>query len=104
VVLGSWGFQLCNSGARTLLPLSAPHATRLTAHHTPSTPLPRARPRQEFRKGFAMGDRLLRPAMVQVSFTDKPAETPAAETQEESEGEGEGGAAAAEQQQQQAGQ
>lgn len=59
---------------------------------------------QEFRKGFAMGDRLLRPAMVQVSFTDKPAETPAAETQEESEGEGEGGAAAAEQQQQQAGQ
>ncbi|KIZ07929.1 molecular chaperone GrpE [Monoraphidium neglectum] len=38
---------------------------------------------QEFRKGFAMGDRLLRPAMVQVSFTDKPAEVPAAETQEE---------------------
>jgi hypothetical protein len=30
-----------------------------------------------------MGDRLLRPAMVQVSFTDKPAEVPAAETQEE---------------------
>lgn len=31
-----------------------------------------------------MGDRLLRPAMVQVSFTDKPAETPAAETVENS--------------------
>jgi hypothetical protein len=27
-----------------------------------------------------MGERLLRPAMVQVSFTDKPVETPAAET------------------------
>lgn len=40
---------------------------------------------QEFRKGFAMGERLLRPAMVQVSFTDKPAEVPAAETQEEEE-------------------
>ncbi|KAI8466442.1 MAG: GrpE-domain-containing protein [Monoraphidium minutum] len=40
---------------------------------------------QEFRKGFAMGERLLRPAMVQVSFTDKPAEVAAAETVEEEE-------------------
>lgn len=30
-----------------------------------------------------MGERLLRPAMVQVSFTDKPAEAPAAETRED---------------------
>ena len=53
---------------------------------------------QEFRKGFAMGERLLRPAMVQVSFTDKPAETPAAETVEaasESDGDEAAGAAAA---------
>jgi hypothetical protein len=42
-------------------------------------------PPQEFRKGFAMGERLLRPAMVQVSFTDKPAETPAAETADDEE-------------------
>ncbi len=26
----------------------------------------------EFRKGFRMGERLLRPAMVKVSFTDSP--------------------------------
>jgi hypothetical protein len=32
-----------------------------------------------------MGERLLRPAMVQVSFTDKPAETPAAETADDEE-------------------
>jgi len=35
---------------------------------------------QEFRKGFRMGERLLRPAMVKVSFTDAPAASaPAAE-------------------------
>jgi molecular chaperone GrpE len=33
---------------------------------------------EEFRKGFMLGDRLLRPAMVKVSFSDAPA--PAADT------------------------
>ena len=28
---------------------------------------------EEFRKGFRFGDRLLRPAMVKVSFSDAPA-------------------------------
>jgi molecular chaperone GrpE len=40
---------------------------------------------QEFRKGFMMapGDRLLRPAMVKVSYNDAPVDTPAAETTQE---------------------
>lgn len=47
---------------------------------------------QEFRKGFKMGDRLLRPAMVKVSYNDAPVDTPAAETtQEEGEVKGGGG-------------
>lgn len=54
---------------------------------------------QEFRKGFQMGDRLLRPAMVQVSFTDKPAETPAAETNDDEEERQAAASEAAEQQQ-----
>lgn len=37
----------------------------------------------EFRKGFKMQDRLLRPAMVKVSYTDAPSEATAAETEEE---------------------
>lgn len=32
---------------------------------------------EEFRKGFMLGDRLLRPAMVKVSFSDAPAASPA---------------------------
>lgn len=37
----------------------------------------------EFRKGFRMGDRLLRPAMVKVSFTEAAAEPPSADTDSE---------------------
>jgi len=35
---------------------------------------------EEFRKGFMLGDRLLRPAMVKVSFSEAPAAAPAADT------------------------
>ena len=38
---------------------------------------------QEFRKGFSMGGRLLRPAMVKVSYNDAPVDAPAAETTQE---------------------
>jgi molecular chaperone GrpE len=43
---------------------------------------------EEFRKGFRLGDRLLRPAMVKVSFSDAPAAAaaPAEETSSEAEG------------------
>jgi molecular chaperone GrpE len=54
---------------------------------------------QEFRKGFAMGGRLLRPAMVKVSFNDGEAAAPAAAGG--GAGEGEGAAAAAEEEEQQ---
>jgi hypothetical protein len=53
---------------------------------------------QEFRKGFQMGDRMLRPAMVQVSFTDAVVDTPAAETADDEEA---AAAAEGEQQEQQ---
>ena len=33
---------------------------------------------EEFRKGFMIGDKLLRPAMVKVSFSESGAATPAA--------------------------
>eukprot|EP00877_Chromochloris_zofingiensis_P009546 jgi/Chrzof1/4845/Cz15g01110.t1 len=38
---------------------------------------------QEFRKGFRMGERLLRPAMVKVSFTDSPSMAQSADTDSE---------------------
>lgn len=37
----------------------------------------------EFRKGFRMGDRLLRPAMVKVSFKEAAAEASTADTDSE---------------------
>jgi molecular chaperone GrpE len=37
----------------------------------------------EFRKGFKMGDRLLRPAMVKVSFSEAPTEVSSADTDSE---------------------
>lgn len=39
----------------------------------------------EFRKGFRMGERLLRPAMVKVSFSEAPASVSSAETDSEPE-------------------
>jgi len=49
----------------------------------PSDEVPDGTVLQEFRKGFKMGDRLLRPAMVKVSFAEDVADTPAAETTQE---------------------
>jgi molecular chaperone GrpE len=37
----------------------------------------------EFRKGFRMGDRLLRPAMVKVSFSEAPTAAASADTDSE---------------------
>jgi len=39
---------------------------------------------EEFRKGFKLGDRLLRPAMVKVSYSDAPAASASEESGEES--------------------
>lgn len=37
---------------------------------------------EEFRKGFVIGDKLLRPAMVKVSYSDAPAAAAAASSEE----------------------
>jgi molecular chaperone GrpE len=47
----------------------------------PSDEVPDGTVLEEFRKGFRLGDRLLRPAMVKVSYNDAPA--PAAESSDE---------------------
>jgi molecular chaperone GrpE len=45
----------------------------------PSEEVPDGSVLMEFRKGFRLGDRLLRPAMVKVSFSEAPVAAPAAE-------------------------
>lgn len=49
----------------------------------PSDDVPDGTVLMEFRKGFRMGERLLRPAMVKVSFTEAAAESASAETDSE---------------------
>jgi molecular chaperone GrpE len=49
----------------------------------PSDDVPDGTVLMEFRKGFRMGERLLRPAMVKVSFTEAAAEPASAETDSE---------------------
>jgi molecular chaperone GrpE len=48
----------------------------------PSEEVPDGSVLMEFRKGFKLGDRLLRPAMVKVSFSEAPA-APAGEVQQD---------------------
>ena len=55
----------------------------------PSEDVPDGTILEEFRKGFMLGERLLRPAMVKVSFSDAPAAAAPAASGEESEGESE---------------
>jgi molecular chaperone GrpE len=58
----------------------------------PSEDVPDGHVLEEFRKGFRLGDRLLRPAMVKVAFSDAPAAAAAA-AEEEDGGSGDEGAA-----------
>ena len=61
----------------------------------PSEDVPDGTVLDEFRKGFRLGDRLLRPAMVKVSFSEAPAPPAAAAAAAASDGEDDGGDASA---------
>ena len=51
---------------------------------------------EEFRKGFTLGGKLLRPAMVKVSYSDGPAAAPAAAESADAAADADAAAAAAE--------